>query len=584
MKRYTLVLIIFIAFSSRAQEGKTNSILEKVTFKKLNNGKNFHFLINNKRVGSYCKNGYMNNNLLVFYTTKKQLYICRDFKNKEDNLEYTAEKATVNTENGFWFKTKSGGVNVYNKDGVYIKKSIVYRYETNKIDVKYRGQFETNTLLLENFKNAKPYTLNPIKLHEDSFKTEKLMESLSSFKYNETKNSKGNNVKGFFKNDLPNGPIKIVHKNGITEFSNYKESYKSTKGAIFKEFTNGNFEIIDNIEQVSITYIKDKEELQVLNQTNNQTKIIPFKNKVGCLIGYDCENGIGAYKYENDAIYIGSFKDNQRHGYGRLAFKSGQTYIGEFNKNFKNGIGSFLYSNGDYYLGEWKNDQLHGLGTYYFTNSPLQAGIWDNGVYIKSLGKTNTNYVANNVKKNNSNASKSTFYNSTKKVTKNTIAKKEVIRKTIEGLTVFPESGSLRTLSAEAADMNSIEYKLGNVGSYNGTPEGVAIISSCDLDRKIVFIKSTKNESNSRGDYYFSYKHTEYYVSIINGKYQHEKVMFLGRDTYKTQTHMYNSNDHNSGYLASGITLNWSMNKDIFTIRSNRNRNYKVNMSKCTKI
>ncbi|TVZ57182.1 MORN repeat protein [Lutibacter sp. Hel_I_33_5] len=570
--KYKIILLFFLLFSTLS-----NSQNDKVTFKKINNGKNFNFLLNDSKIGNYCKNGYMNNDLLVYYPAKKQLYICKDFKNKENDKEYNAELANINTENGFWFKTKSGGVHVYNENGVYIKKSSIYKYDTNKIDVIYRGQFEQNTLLLEHFKNVVPYTLNPIKLHEDSFKTQSLIEKLNSFEYKEVTNSDGGKAKGFFKNDVPNGPIKIAYNNGKSTFSNYVGSYSSSKNFVYNEGLKGDFSYKDLNKNLQVNYNESKKELEITDKNNEKT-ILSFNENKACLAG-DCKNGIVAYKYENDAIYIGNFKNDKRDGFGKLTFKSGTSYIGEWKDNKKTGTGSYSYSNGDVYIGEWKEDKLHGLGAYYFKNSKPQCGIWDNGVYIQSLGKSDINYsIVNNksTKNNSSNNNNSKNYSSK--------ATNKVIRKTIDGLSIFPESGSLRTLSAEMTDMNATEYKLGNVGSYNGTPEGVAIISSCDLDRKVVFIKSTKSDQKFRGDYLMRWNHTEYYVSIINGKYQHEKVMFLGRDTHLTKTNKNNSSDKSSGYLGASVAFSWSMKDDIFTIKSNRNRNYKVNMSKCLKL
>lgn len=554
------------------------SSIDKATFKKLNNGENFHFLIDNIRVGNDCKNGYMNNDLLIYYPLKKQLYICRDFKNKEDNTEYTAEKANINTEFGFWFKTKNGGVHVYDEKGVYIKKSSIYKFATNKIDVIYRGQFEQKTLLLEHFKDAIPYKLLPVKLHEDTYKTEKLINTYATFNYKETTNSNGDKIKGFFNDNTPNGPISITNSNNETEFFNSTGSYTNTKSAFFKQLNNDNTQFIDTKNNLTLSYNINESKLEFIE--NNQTKTLPFINTIGCLTEkYGCRNGIGAYKYDNDAIYIGNFTNDKRNGFGKLSFKSGQAYIGEFENNNKNGIGSYIYGNGDIYIGEWKDDELHGLGTYYFKNSTIQAGIWDQGTFVKSLEKEKINsVVTNNTNKKNSNSNNSNSNN----IKTNTA--KKVIRNTIEGLTVFPESGSLKTLTAELADINEIEYKLGNSASYNGTPEGVAIVSSCSEDRKVVFVKASRDENRTQGNYDVSWSHTEYYVSILNGKNQHEKVMNLGRDSYITKRHKTDSRDVKSGYLNIALSFSWSMSGDLFTIKSNRGKSYKVNMSKCLKL
>ena len=54
-------------------------------------------------------------------------------------------------------------------------------------------------------------------------------------------------------------------------------------------------------------------------------------------------------------------------------------YVGEFRYNKRNGEGKFVYCNGNIYIGTWKNDMRHGHGVLKFANTgDVYEGLWKN--------------------------------------------------------------------------------------------------------------------------------------------------------------------------------------------------------------
>ena len=50
---------------------------------------------------------------------------------------------------------------------------------------------------------------------------------------------------------------------------------------------------------------------------------------------------------EDEAIYLGQFKDNKRHGRGKCAYNNGSVYEGEWANDKPNGKGRLKCANGD---------------------------------------------------------------------------------------------------------------------------------------------------------------------------------------------------------------------------------------------
>lgn len=176
---------------------------------------------------------------------------------------------------------------------------------------------------------------------------------------------------------------------------------------------------------------------------NKLTETATFKN--GCVEG-NCQDGFGAYLFNDGKKVIGEFSNGSLKGYTICFYPNGNKYIGEwkFNgrngqgklyneKNPQNGIwlddafvgasrglggkgclagdcengrGKYVYpdntfyegffknkkadgygvcyfADGDIYVGEWKAHTFHGEGTMYYSNGINITGNWKNGNYIK---------------------------------------------------------------------------------------------------------------------------------------------------------------------------------------------------------
>ena len=77
------------------------------------------------------------------------------------------------------------------------------------------------------------------------------------------------------------------------------------------------------------------------------------------------ENLNGKYEVEftDGSIYLGDWKDNNKHGQGKLTYANGGIYEGNWeNDKLKDGKVKKIYDNGDIYEGEFANDACNGKG------------------------------------------------------------------------------------------------------------------------------------------------------------------------------------------------------------------------------
>lgn len=85
---------------------------------------------------------------------------------------------------------------------------------------------------------------------------------------------------------------------------------------------------------------------------------------------------LGPYEFDNSAIYVGQWKNGQRHGRGKQYWSDGSFYEGYWRNNMANGKGRLIHADGDVYEGEWKNDKAHGKGFYDHTDGARYEGFW----------------------------------------------------------------------------------------------------------------------------------------------------------------------------------------------------------------
>lgn len=89
-------------------------------------------------------------------------------------------------------------------------------------------------------------------------------------------------------------------------------------------------------------------------------------------------HGQGILKYDNKAIYEGTFKNGQRDGLGRYTFPNGMIYEGDWKQDKKQGNGKLTQKNGDYYEGEFYVNEKNGSGMSVIGKS-VHRGQYRNG-------------------------------------------------------------------------------------------------------------------------------------------------------------------------------------------------------------
>ncbi|CAD8195671.1 unnamed protein product [Paramecium pentaurelia] len=86
---------------------------------------------------------------------------------------------------------------------------------------------------------------------------------------------------------------------------------------------------------------------------------------------------LGPYEFENGSVYIGQWKNGQRHGRGKQIWQDGSLYEGYWYQNVACGKGRLIHSDGDIYEGEWRNDKAHGQGKYVHMDGAQYIGQWE---------------------------------------------------------------------------------------------------------------------------------------------------------------------------------------------------------------
>ncbi|KAL4438301.1 hypothetical protein ABPG74_009724 [Tetrahymena malaccensis] len=120
----------------------------------------------------------------------------------------------------------------------------------------------------------------------------------------------------------------------------------------------------------------DKQITMMSNTNLNNQDIQDIKQSQ---LKQDKENQISTITYKCGGIYLGSIKDNKRHGEGKQFYSNGNYYEGEWSSDLQDGIGIFKYNTGDFYQGEFFQGQLQGFGKYYYAQSrKLYIGYWLN--------------------------------------------------------------------------------------------------------------------------------------------------------------------------------------------------------------
>jgi hypothetical protein len=99
--------------------------------------------------------------------------------------------------------------------------------------------------------------------------------------------------------------------------------------------------------------------------------------KFGCLSG-NCENGTGKFRFKDDAIYEGQWKNGKQEGKGKLSLKDGAVYLGDFRAGKMQGKGRFTLVSSDYLEGDFNDDRFEGQGVFIFKNGIKMGGTYVN--------------------------------------------------------------------------------------------------------------------------------------------------------------------------------------------------------------
>ncbi|MFY0630762.1 MAG: hypothetical protein JXR05_10305 [Flavobacteriaceae bacterium] len=398
-----------ISLRKKVKSLNTNTGSQVATWKKTSKD-NFRFYLSNKELGK-ATNVFLGNHLLLFDIEDRQLYLLENFNSATLNKLLRAKKIEVDTKNGYWFKKQNGGVVVHTNAGEYIKKSKLYSYAPNQIDVFYQGENQPNKVVLMNYKNAvvnKVYSVLPYNSYNQNAvvnnNTKKKKPSGKCLKgdcengYGEFQYENGLKAEGFFENGKPMGPMHLNNEaKNESRFTTYNGSYDAQIGMLYSYYKNRYTDIVDYRKQYGVTNDATERKTYVLNFKNGTvaTKTLMTNNgNDGCIAG-NCTNGSGVYKYNNGAFYFGTFQNGKRHGFGKLDFKGGNLYIGEFQNGSYHGLGTYVWSEYKYYMGQYRDGKYHGKGVMYYNKETFEAGNWENG---KLTGKTNSTNKTNTSK------------------------------------------------------------------------------------------------------------------------------------------------------------------------------------------
>lgn len=93
--------------------------------------------------------------------------------------------------------------------------------------------------------------------------------------------------------------------------------------------------------------------------------------------------GYGFYKWSNNNTYKGQFLDGNLHGKGIFKWNDGNEYEGDYVNNIKEGQGEYRCKNGKKYKGPYKNGKQHGIGILTTPNGESFEVEYNDGKVVK---------------------------------------------------------------------------------------------------------------------------------------------------------------------------------------------------------
>lgn len=269
---------------------------EGAKWEKIEGGAKFLFFVDGQNVSSNCYSYILKDNLVVFNRKTGKLYNCVNFKNKPEKKSYSATSLNIDTSNGFWYKSETGGLVAMSADGNYVTEYEINKYDTNGVDVLYQPKGNKNLLLAKNFKNIEAMTVAGFQLKNTNLELTDIED------YSWEKNEDGSSYWLYINNKSVAAECKsILYYEG-----NYVVYYPVIKQ--FFELENYDASKANELHKAKIVNVnvnngfwhkmlKDgKENYALYNSDGNETDYSVFES----------------FQFDNDGNYIGYKKDGSK--------------------------------------------------------------------------------------------------------------------------------------------------------------------------------------------------------------------------------------------------------------------------------
>ena len=213
--------------------------------------------------------------------------------------------------------------------------------------------------------------------------------------YGELYYKNGKKLEGKFENGKLNGYGRLINLFGINCYEgNFKDNQLlDGQGKIIKIEDNGDKTVYEgDIKNM-------KKDGKGIEKNKNYTYLGSFKDDLkhgkGKLIYNEGEEyyegeftngkmtGYGFYKWANNNTYKGQFLDGKLHGKGIFKWEDGNEYEGDYVNNIKEGQGEYRSKNGKKYKGPYKNGKQHGIGIVTTPNGESFEVEFNNGKAVK---------------------------------------------------------------------------------------------------------------------------------------------------------------------------------------------------------
>ena len=213
--------------------------------------------------------------------------------------------------------------------------------------------------------------------------------------YGELYYKNGKKLEGKFENGKLNGYGRLINLFGINCYEGYFKDNQllDGKGKIIKIEDNGDKIIYEgDIKNM-------KKEGKGIEKNKNYTYLGSFKDDLrhgkGKIIFNEGEEyyegeftngkmtGYGFYKWSNNNTYKGQFLDGNLHGKGIFKWNDGNEYEGDYVNNIKEGQGEYRCKNGKKYKGPYKNGKQHGIGILTTPNGESFEVEYNDGIVVK---------------------------------------------------------------------------------------------------------------------------------------------------------------------------------------------------------